>query len=148
MKLNEKIKKIRKENNLFQEKLADKLNVSRQAITKWESGLGSPDIYNLKEISKLFLISIDSLLMENIEIENIKIEKNTIYNYEKTLEYDINYSKNYDIKICEIKELNVFPNNADKLKIRISSNEIEKTDDYFKIKIDDVNEKIDLITKG
>ena len=48
MLFNEKLKLLRKENNLTQEDLSEKLNVSRQAITKWESGDGIPDIDNLK----------------------------------------------------------------------------------------------------
>ena len=51
MKINEKIYSLRKQNNLSQEELADKLNVSRQAITKWECNEGMPDIENLKQIS-------------------------------------------------------------------------------------------------
>ena len=52
MLFNEKLKKLRKERKLTQEQLAEKLNVSRQAITKWESSDGIPDIENLKQISK------------------------------------------------------------------------------------------------
>ena len=47
------IAKCRKEKKLTQEQLADKLNVSRQAVTKWESGQSLPDIQNLKEIQLL-----------------------------------------------------------------------------------------------
>ena len=48
--LSEKIKELRKKKGLTQEDLANALNVSRQAITKWESGDGSPDIENLKNM--------------------------------------------------------------------------------------------------
>ena len=41
--LSEKLQKLRKENNITQEGLADKLNVSRQAVSKWESGRAYPD---------------------------------------------------------------------------------------------------------
>ncbi|HCC04388.1 MAG TPA: transcriptional regulator, partial [Clostridiales bacterium] len=51
MKFNENLKYLRKQAGLTQEQLAEKLNVSRQAITKWESGQSFPDIENLKEIS-------------------------------------------------------------------------------------------------
>lgn len=44
MLFKEKLKKLRKEQNLTQEQLAEKLNVSRQAITKWETSDGTPDI--------------------------------------------------------------------------------------------------------
>ena len=57
MLFNEKLKKLRKENNLTQEELAEKINVSRQAITKWESGEGIPDIENLKQISILLCLA-------------------------------------------------------------------------------------------
>ena len=52
MKFNENLKYLRKEAKLTQEQLAEKLNVSRQAVTKWESGQSLPDIQNLKEMVK------------------------------------------------------------------------------------------------
>lgn len=60
--LGEKIKSIRKSFGFTQEELAEKLNVSRQAIAKWEIEGGVPDTENLKALSKLFGVSIDSLL--------------------------------------------------------------------------------------
>jgi transcriptional regulator with XRE-family HTH domain len=62
MTLGEKIKAARKGAGLTQEQLAEKLIVSRQAITKWESDKGLPDIENLKRLSKLLNVSIDYLL--------------------------------------------------------------------------------------
>ena len=62
MQFNEKLKMLRKEKGFTQENLADELNVSRQAITKWESGDGTPDIENLKQISNLFNTTIDELI--------------------------------------------------------------------------------------
>lgn len=60
----EKLKTIRKQLGMSQEQLADKLGVSRQAITKWETNIGIPDIENLIAISKLFNMTIDELLFE------------------------------------------------------------------------------------
>ena len=68
MDLGEKIKEIRKKFGLTQEELAEKLNVSRQAVAKWEMGSGVPDTENLKSISKLFGTSIDSLLDNETDI--------------------------------------------------------------------------------
>lgn len=65
MTFSEKIKQIRKNFDLTQEELAEKLNVSRQAIAKWECDKGLPDTENLKLISKLFGVSIDVLLYNN-----------------------------------------------------------------------------------
>ena len=56
------IKKLRKENNLSQEKLADKLGVTYQAVSKWERGLNLPDMTTLKEISNLFNVNIDDII--------------------------------------------------------------------------------------
>ena len=55
-------KKIRKDNNLTQKELADKLGVTYQAVSKWENGLNIPDIGIIKEISKIYNIEIDELL--------------------------------------------------------------------------------------
>ncbi len=58
----EKLKSIRKQAGMSQEQLAEKLGVSRQAVTKWETDAGIPDIENMMAISVLFDISIDELL--------------------------------------------------------------------------------------
>jgi transcriptional regulator with XRE-family HTH domain len=64
--LGEKIKGFRTRAGLSQEQLAEKLCVSRQAITKWENDRGIPDINNLQSIANLFDVSIDSLV-NNLE---------------------------------------------------------------------------------
>ncbi|MDE8735267.1 helix-turn-helix transcriptional regulator, partial [Eubacteriales bacterium DFI.9.88] len=65
----EKLKSLRTKNGYSQEELAEALNVSRQAITKWESGKGMPDIQNLIAISDLFDVTLDSLMREEEELE-------------------------------------------------------------------------------
>ena len=62
MEFNEKLQKLRKEQNLTQEELAEKLFVSRTAISKWESGRGYPSIDSLKVIAKYFHVTIDELI--------------------------------------------------------------------------------------
>ena len=99
MLFSEKLKMLRKGSNLTQEELADKLNVSRQAITKWESNEGLPDIENLKQISLLFNVSIDELIKDE------KIVKKE-FNYFKEIEID--HTKNFDINITSIYKLNIF----------------------------------------
>lgn len=66
------IKDIRQKNNLTQKELADKLNVTYQAVSKWENGRNIPDIEILKEISLLFGIDI-SLLLDMEKHENKKL---------------------------------------------------------------------------
>ena len=65
----DKLKQLRIKNEYSQEQLAELLHVSRQAITKWESGNGMPDINNLKGIADLFDVTIDSLIDDVEEIE-------------------------------------------------------------------------------
>lgn len=69
MTLGEKLKSARKGAGLTQEQLAEKLFISRQAITKWEADRGMPDIENLKQLSKLLNVSIDALLDNGEEID-------------------------------------------------------------------------------
>ena len=62
MELGEKLRQLRKEKGLTQEELASLLYVSRTAVSKWESDKGCPNIDSLKQLSKLYGISVDSLL--------------------------------------------------------------------------------------
>lgn len=69
MVFSDKLKQLRIANEYSQEQLADMLNVSRQAVTKWESGKGMPDISNLKAIVDIFDVTLDSLVDDVEEIE-------------------------------------------------------------------------------
>ncbi|MFT8311769.1 MAG: helix-turn-helix transcriptional regulator [Sporolactobacillus sp.] len=69
MTLGEKIKEARAAGGLTQEELASKLMVSRQAVTKWETDKGIPDVENLKLISNLLGISVDYLLDDKERLE-------------------------------------------------------------------------------
>lgn len=67
MKLADKIIKHRKANGWSQEDFAEKLNVSRQAISRWENGTALPDAQNVLQISKLFKVTTDYLLNDDYE---------------------------------------------------------------------------------
>lgn len=67
MKLSEKIVQLRKSQGLSQEELAEKLDLSRQAVSRWESGTAQPDAGNLWQLSRLFEVSADYLLDEERE---------------------------------------------------------------------------------
>ena len=62
--LSEKVYKLRKNSGLSQEKLAEQLDVSRQAISKWESGTAVPESEKLIAISNFFGVSVDYLLKD------------------------------------------------------------------------------------
>lgn len=64
MKLAEKLFELRKEKGWSQEKLAEKINVSRQSISKWESGQVLPEIEKIIELSKIFQVTTDYLLLD------------------------------------------------------------------------------------
>lgn len=59
--LNANLKKLRKINGLSQEQVAERLNVSRQAVAKWEKGESLPDIYNCRALAELFGLTVDDL---------------------------------------------------------------------------------------
>ena len=61
------LKKIRKNNNLSQEQLAEILGISRQAISKWESGSAYPEMEKIIQLCEKFNVNIDDLLHKDIE---------------------------------------------------------------------------------
>lgn len=87
MEFGKKLQKLRNNNNWTQEQLAEKLYVSRTAVSKWESNKGYPNIDSLKDISKLFNVTIDELLSSEELIDmasnenrsNIKKVNNLIF---------------------------------------------------------------------
>ena len=78
----ENIRKIRKENNLSQEQLAEELGVSRQAISKWESGAAYPEMDKIITICKKYNVNIDDLLHNDIkEVKGEEEAKKNINSY-------------------------------------------------------------------
>lgn len=89
MNLAENLKKIRKENNLSQEQLAEKLSISRQSVSKWESGQAYPEMDKVLQLCKLFNVSVDDLLNQDVsELNNSKAVKTNI---NKFIEDFLNY---------------------------------------------------------
>ena len=75
MEFNQKLQELRKQKGLTQEELAEKLYVSRTAISKWESGRGYPNIESLRAIAKFFSVTLDDLLSSD-EVLTIAEEDN------------------------------------------------------------------------
>lgn len=67
MKFSEKLQSLRKKEGLSQEQLAERLNVTRQAISKWETGEGMPDVDNLLPLARLLHTTVDYLLDEEAQ---------------------------------------------------------------------------------
>lgn len=91
------IKELRKEKQLTQKELGEKLNITDKAISKWERGLSFPDIAVLKDLSEFFEIDISELLNgERGKKQEIDIEKaiqEAIENYKNIEEKKKKYRK-------------------------------------------------------
>ena len=138
----EKLKSLRKGNGMSQETLAEKIGVSRQAVTKWETDGGVPDIENMISISNLFGITLDELLSEKIETA---ISKG--YLYESTMEYDIDGYKRFDMKLGGACLLRAVGTDGEKVMVHLASNDISTLESDFKVKIDDIKGRIDVDIK-
>ena len=75
MEFNEKLQLLRKQQEMTQEQLAEKLFVSRTAVSKWESGKGYPNIDSLRNLAEVFSVSIDELLSGEELMEAAESEK-------------------------------------------------------------------------
>ena len=135
----DQIKHYRKQAGLSQEKMAEKIGVSRQAITKWENGTGTPDISNLMAIANLFQLSIDELL-SNEKTESKKSE----YIYESRTEYDIDGKKDFDIKLGGAYKVDLNAYNGEKVVVELFSNVYKNIQSDYKVKIDDIRHNIDI----
>lgn len=72
--LSENIKNLRKKKGMSQEELAEKLNVVRQTVSKWEQNISVPDSEMLIKIAEVFEISVSTLLGETVEIRDTRSE--------------------------------------------------------------------------
>lgn len=84
MEFSEKLIALRKGRELTQEQLAEQLNVSRQSISKWESGQVIPDVEKIVELSKAFDVTLDYLLKPS-EIDELSIKTDMLEQQQKQL---------------------------------------------------------------
>ena len=140
MTLGQTIKYYRTKFNLSQSELGDQIGVSRQAVTKWETDAGIPDINNIQSLAKLFQISIDTLLSSDHHAQSL---------YESRIEYDIDMLKDFDMNLGTLGEVTIEGYKEEKLIIQLSSSTYQDLQKDFKIKFDDNKERldIDLMTK-
>jgi len=93
MRISEKIQQLRKSNGLSQEQLAEKLDVSRQATSKWESGASFPDVEKIVLISELFQVSTDYLMKDENTTECNAVVQQCVQVPQKLYIVDINKRK-------------------------------------------------------
>ena len=99
-KFSENLKKIRKDNNLSQEQLADEIGVSRQAISKWESAVAYPEMDKIIILSEKFNLNIDDLLHK--DIREVKGEEESKKNINKHIEDFLNFITNTINMFCNM----------------------------------------------
>lgn len=88
--LSEKIYKLRRKSGLSQEQLAEKIGVSRQAISKWEGGSSTPELDKLMALSEFFNLTIDELTSEqDINADTVDKERKTVCDLDKSTESKI-----------------------------------------------------------
>ena len=131
MNFSNKLKALRKQSGLSQEQMADKLNVSRQAITKWETNAGMPDIPNLIALAKLFAVTLDEIIGENGAAPDTPE-----FFYESISEYDISTAKRYDFHLGSAKEIALSVADNEKVRVRLASNTLKALESAFKVNID------------
>lgn len=100
MVIGNKITELRKKYNLTQESLAEKMGVTRQTLSNWESNITSPDLNQASLLCKELKININDLIDNNLEV-NVKDNSNSILNklINKKVILNFDYDNYYDIDI-------------------------------------------------
>ena len=95
MEFSEKLFTLRKANDLTQEQLAEKLEVSRQSISKWESGQANPELDKIVALSAIFNVTTDYLLkssdIDDISVNTGKTATGNVSESTKTTKYILVY---------------------------------------------------------
>ncbi len=98
MNLSEKIFELRKANGMSQEQLAEKIGVSRQSVSKWESGDSVPEIERLIELSRVFDVSTDYLLKPS-EVDELTIRTERLEKRQENLQLKVKKEQVKNIRI-------------------------------------------------
>ena len=131
MKIGENLFQARKEAGLSQEQVAEKLGVSRQTISKWETNETIPDIFQAKKLAVIYDVSLDKLVDFDIELE--KIEKAIASSNEETnmkIDWTKAWGKKYPILVTYQKKVDI---NKYAKEIRKLFNELQKDYNYSEL---------------
>jgi Predicted transcriptional regulators len=139
MDFGQKLKEIRKNEGLSQEQLAEKIGVSRQAITKWETGRGLPDIENMMILAEIFKTTLDELVSQDMPQST---PKTPVYHSETS--FDIDRQTHFDMQIGAAHSLTVCTGEDEKLHIDLASESMENIGSLFKVKLDQNRGKLDV----
>ena len=139
MDFGDKLKQYRLNEGLSQEQLAEKIGVSRQAITKWETKRGLPDVENMIILAEIFKITLDELVLEEVK----KQEKETGL-FESETVYDIDSQKHFDINLGGARKITLKTGSDEKIHIKLSSESLSDIASLYKIKLDEKRGKLDV----
>jgi transcriptional regulator with XRE-family HTH domain len=139
MDFGDKLKQYRINEGLSQEQLAEKMGVSRQAITKWETKRGLPDVENMIILAELFKLTLDELVLSEV-----KKQENKPQVYESETVYDVDTQKHFDINLGGARRITLKTGCDEKIHIRLSSETLPEIGSLFKIKLDEKKGKLDV----
>ena len=112
MNIGEKIIELRKGGSYTQEKLANKLGITRQTLSNWECNITSPDLEQAKKIAEIFNISLDDLVNINLEIDTNKSILNGLIGKECLVD-----SEYFDLKYNSLTKCRIIDVNSKYIKI-------------------------------
>lgn len=131
MNLGNSLFHARKKCGLSQEAVAEKLGVSRQTISKWETEETIPDIYQTKKMVALYHVTLDELLNFDIDVKELQeIIDKTNEEVEEKIDWTNAWGKKYPILLKYQKEVNI-PNYAHRLNLMLK--ELEKEYQYSEL---------------
>ena len=139
MEFGDKLKQYRLKEGLSQEQLAEKIGVSRQAVTKWETKKGLPDVENIIILAELFKLTLDELVLEEVK----KQEGKTMV-YESETVYDIDIGKHFDINLSSANKITIKTGVDEKIHIVLSSESFAEIASFFKVKLDERRNRLDV----
>lgn len=139
MDFGNKLREMRTNQGLSQEQLAEKIGVSRQAITKWETNRGLPDVENMVILAEIFKMTLDELVLQEKKLQE---KRATLFESETV--YDIDCQKHFDIDMGSVRKVFIHSGDDEKIHIKLVSDSLENLGSIYKIKLDEKKNKIDI----
>lgn len=139
MTFGDRLKQIRADQGLSQEQLAEKIGVSRQAITKWETNRGLPDAENMIILAEIFKMTLDELILQRKNEQKMQEKL-----FESETVYDIDCDKHFDIRIGSVRKICICTCDDEKIHIKLQSDVLDNINSLYKVKIDENKQRLDI----
>ena len=140
MTISTTIREMRVEHGWSQEQLAEKLGVSRQAVTKWETGAGAPDIENLAALARIFGVSMDELVFGAAGTS----DASDLDRYVSMTAVDMPCEKHYDIEVGCAHTVTLRAAQSEKVTVRLAADSIADLERAFKVVLDTAGKNFDI----